>query len=245
MIWNKMKQAVMVKSKAKPKAKKRTATKTKTARKTQIKRTTTKKQTSVPARKKRQLAKQPRKRVPTITAKKSSSILGKVTTLATVTKHPIARLTGRQDIANIEGRLAVAFKQLHTEFSKREQQLEVRMQELKLQHDRLLEHKQNRRKWLIPLAFAVAVAGGYMLYVLTSMQHSMTSMTGSMGNMNQYMSSMSSDTQVMSQNIQMMNRSMYNMNGNVQQMSQAMEPMANVASAASPFTKMFKSMMPF
>jgi hypothetical protein len=148
-------------------------------------------------------------------------------------------------------RLEHAFKRLHHEFNEREHQLELKMQALKQQH--------TKRQWLMPLAVMGMAAGGYMLYVLTSMQGSMTAMSGNINTMNTHMGTMAGDTQVMTQNIQTMNESMYymnnnvaNMSGNVAQMNQkvgtlaqAAEPMGEAASVVSPFTKMFKSFMPF
>ena len=173
------------------------------------------------------------------------TFFSKVTLLSPFKKNPLARMVANRSDKKIEGKLALAFQKLHAEFSHREQQLELRMQEIKVQQEILLEQKQKRSQWLIPIALAAALAGGYMLYVLTSMQHSMSSMTGSIDNMDGNMAAMSGDMRYMSQNVQMMNQSMYQMNGNVRGMTKAMEPMGDVAQAASPFTKMFKSIMPF
>ncbi|MBU0654403.1 MAG: hypothetical protein KJ914_04625 [Gammaproteobacteria bacterium] len=156
-------------------------------------------------------------------------------------------------------RLEYAFRRLHQEFNEREQQLEAKMQELKQQHQHTLAGKTKSRAWLAPVALAAVGVVGYMMYVMTSMQTSMTAMSGNINTMNGHMGVMAGDTQVMSQNIQTMNQSMYYMNNNVAYMSgnvaqmnqkvgtlaQAAQPMGEAASAISPFTKMFKSFMPF
>lgn len=167
------------------------------------------------------------------------------------TEHPHADTIGE--------RLEYAFKRLHQEFNEREHQLEQRMQELKQQHQQALAGKTQKRLWLAPLALAVVGVVGYMMYIMSSMQGSMVAMSGNINTMNGHMGTMAGDTQVMSQNIQTMNQSMYYMNNNVAYMSgnvaqmnqkvgtlaQAAQPMGEAASAVSPFTKMFKSFMPF
>lgn len=172
-----------------------------------------------------------------------AGLFSKQTLLAPIKNNPLSLRNNEQK--QIDSKLALAFKQLHHEFNQREKQLEARMQEIKLQHEILIAEKQKRARWLLPIGFAAGLAGAYMLFVLTNMQNSMSSMTGSIENMNGNMAAMSSDMRYMSQNVQTMNQSMYQMNNNVKGMSQAMQPMGDVAQAASPFTKMFKSMMPF
>ncbi len=158
-------------------------------------------------------------------------------------------------------RLEQAFHRLHQEFNEREQQLEAKMQELKKQHQQALAGKTSTkpRRWLVAAALAGMGAMGYMMYIMTSMQTSMTAMSGNINTMNGHMGTMATDTQLMSQHIQTMNQSMYYMNNNVAYMSgnvaqmnqkvgtlaQAAQPMSEAASAVSPFTKMFKSFMPF
>lgn len=172
------------------------------------------------------------------------------------------RTPARQDHAHHDGvseRLEYAFKRLHEEFNQREQQIEDKIRELKQHHLALQGNSKQRYKWVVPVAIAGFSVIGYALYVLTSMQGSMTAMSGNINTMNSHMGTMAGDTQVMSQNIQTMNQSMYYMNNNVAYMSgnvaqmnqkvgtlaQAAAPMGEAASTISPFTKMFKSFMPF
>lgn len=186
-------------------------------------------------------------------------------TKQTRTKASVETSTAKRkqdDQAHPEGigeRLEYAFHRLHQEFNEREQQLEVKMQELKEQHENLLAGKTKKRLWLAPVVVAAVGVVGYMMYVMTSMQTSMTAMSGNINTMNGHMGTMAGDTQVMSQNVQTMNQSMYYMNnnvaymsGNVAQMNQqvgamarAAAPMGEAASTMSPFMKMFKSFMPF
>ncbi|MDD5393740.1 MAG: hypothetical protein PHE17_12040 [Thiothrix sp.] len=179
-----------------------------------------------------------------------------------VVKVSPMRPPAKRDNLHTDGvaeRLEYAFKRLHHEFNEREHQLELKMQALAQHHHLLQGTTQKKRLWLVPLALTGMAAGGYMLYVLTSMQGSMTAMSGNINTMNTHMGTMAGDTQVMTQNIQTMNESMYYMNNNVAYMSgnvaqmnqkvgtlaQAAAPMGEAASAVSPFTKMFKSFMPF
>jgi outer membrane murein-binding lipoprotein Lpp len=146
---------------------------------------------------------------------------------------------------SLDNRLASAFQQLHTTFNQREQQLQVQFQEIKQQQAVLLEQKQKRRRWLIPLAFGAALAGAYMLFVLTNMQNSMLGMTGSIHTMNNHIATMSGDTHTMSQNMQTMNSSIHQLNGNVEQMSTAVKPMGEMAETGNPYLQKFRAFMPF
>jgi uncharacterized protein YoxC len=162
-------------------------------------------------------------------------------------------------VAGLSERLEYAFKRLHHEFNEREQQLENRLQEIRQQHKQLMQVKQKQRRWVWPVAVAAAAGGGYMLYVLTSMQNSMTAMSGNITAMNGHIGTMAGDTQAMSQNLQTMNNSVYYLNGNVANMNasvaqmnqqvgtlaQAAAPMGQAAQTVTPFMKMFKSIMPF
>ena len=238
MIWNK----------AKPKSRGRKNTKSSTIKKTKASQKVRKlkKEKVVTSTKKQVLVspiKKEKTRPLTVVGKPVlEQIFSNVNAIVPAKNNIITRLTkGRDEILN--EKMSLAFRQLHHEFNQREKQLEIKLQEIQLQHDAL--QGRVRSKWLIPMALAVALAGGYMLYVLTNMQNSMSSMTGSINNMNGYMSNMSSNTQAMSQNMQAMNNSMYYMNGNVNKMTQAIEPMGEAAQTISPFAKAFKSFMPF
>jgi hypothetical protein len=147
------------------------------------------------------------------------------------------KIFSRKDVA--EQRMAVAFQQLHYEFDQREQQLQNQFKTIQ-QQTLLLEQnqKQRRKRSLIFGALALALAGGYMLFVLTNMQYSISGMTT-------YMQNMSGDTQAMSQNIQTMNTSIQQLNGNVGQMSSAIQPMGEIAQASSPMVETFRRFMPF
>jgi prefoldin subunit 5 len=164
------------------------------------------------------------------------------------------------ETSGIAERLEYAFKRLHQEFNEREQQLEDRLQEIRQQHQQLTQAKQQQKsRWVLPVSIAAAAGGGYMLYVLTSMQNSMTAMSGNITAMNGHIGTMAGDTQAMSQNLQTMNNSVYYLNGNVANMNasvaqmnqqvgtlaQAAAPMGQAAQTMTPFMKMFKSIMPF
>ena len=146
---------------------------------------------------------------------------------------------------SLDNRLSLAFQQLHSSFNQREQQLQVQFQEIKQQQALLLAQKQKRRRWLIPIAFGAALAGGYMLFVLTNMQNSMSGMTGSIDTMNTHIATMSTDTRIMSQNMQSMNSSIHQLNGNVEQMSGAIKPMGEMAETTHPYLQKFRAFMPF
>ncbi len=145
--------------------------------------------------------------------------------------------------------LELGFQKLHAEFNRREQQMELRFQALSQQH----QHKAVLKKyWLIPVAVVGALAMGYMLYILTSMQNSMTIMSSSIPMMNQHISEMAQDTQNMSGNMQALNGNVTQMNSSFQQMnqqmgtvSQAVIPMGKAAKTAQPFMSMMRSFMPF
>lgn len=146
---------------------------------------------------------------------------------------------------SLDNRLASAFQQLHTSFNQREQQLQIQFQEIKQQQAVLLAQKQKRRRWLIPIALGSALAGGYMLFVLTNMQDSMSGMTGSIHTMNNHIATMSDDTRTMSQNMQTMNSSIHQLNGNVDQMSTSIKPMGEMAETTNPYLQKFRDFMPF
>lgn len=234
MIWNK--------EKAKPSPQKR-----KSSKPSMIKKATKKK--GVQSKKANKQVLIPRTKqvsIPKSTEKKET-ILGQtllsINTLIPTKKNMFTKLLKRDNTDVIHNKILLAFNRLHHEFNQREQQLDVKLQEIQLHHDALVEKK--RSKWLVPIALAAAFSGGYMLFVLTNMQNSMSSMTGSINNMNGYMANMSTDTQAMAQNMQAMNNSMYYMNGNVNKMTQAIEPMGDAAQTISPFAKAFRSFMPF
>lgn len=138
-----------------------------------------------------------------------------------------------------------SMQKLHDEFQRREQHLEKRFEALKSQFKQRAKQKS---RWLIPLALTGALGGGYVLYVLTSMQQAMAVMSKSIPAMNQHMSNMAYDTRNMSANMQVMNHSMHALNGNVNHMNQqmgtvsrAMKPMGKAAG----FMGMFRKFMPF
>lgn len=234
MIWNK--------AKAKPNSQKRKASKVSTVKKVTQKRGVKKKKSNkqvlLPRVTKTRIQKSTEKQKPIL-----DQVLLSISSLAPTKKNILTRLIKKDDAEIVHSKVLLAFNRLHHEFNQREKQLEVKLQEIQLQHDTLIEKK--RSKWLIPIALAAAFSGGYMLFVLTNMQHSMSSMTGSINNMNGYMANMSTDTQAMSQNMQAMNNSMYSMNGNVNKMTQAIEPIGDTAQTVSPFAKAFRSFMPF
>jgi methyl-accepting chemotaxis protein len=153
-------------------------------------------------------------------------------------KNPITRLTQKRDI---EIKMEEAFKRVHYELQQREQKMEVRLQEITLQNQQL----KQRSKWFVPMLFAAALAGGYLLFVLTNMQYSMSNMTGDIGAMNGYMKDMSGNTHSMNQSMSALNGNIGNMTEDVTQMSDAIQPMGDVATAVTPFSKAFRSFMPF
>ena len=173
--------------------------------------------------------------------------------VVSVERQPPVALDG------VSERLEQAFKRLHQEFNEREQQLETKMHALTQTQQRLSATKTKKQVWLLPVILIAGAAGGYMMYIMSSMQGSMIAMSGNINTMNGHMGAMAVDTQAMSQNTQAMNQSMYYMNNNVAYMSgnvaqmnqkvgtlaQAAAPMGDAAATVSPFMKMFKSVMPF
>ncbi|WGZ92950.1 MAG: hypothetical protein QJT81_14075 [Candidatus Thiothrix putei] len=162
-------------------------------------------------------------------------------------------------VDGVSERLEHAFKRLHQEFNEREQKLEAKMNELQQVQQTLAVAKLKQRLWLFPVIVLAGAAGGYMMYIMSSMQASMITMSGNINTMNGHIGTMATDTQAMAQSTQAMNQSMYYMNNNVAYMSgnvaqmnqkvgtlaQAAAPMGEAASTVSPFMKMFKSFMPF
>jgi len=167
-------------------------------------------------------------------------------------EHPSA-------VDGVSERLEHAFKRLHHEFNEREQQLEAKMHELQHAQQTLAATKTKRQVWLVPMIVMAGAAGGYMMYIMSSMQASMITMSGNINTMNGHIGTMATDTQTMAYSTQSMNQSMYYMNNNVAYMSgnvaqmnqkvgtlaQAAAPMGEAAATVSPFMKMFKSFMPF
>jgi len=205
---------------------------------TMIKRNIKRKKQSVPKPKQQVLATYPILR----SAYSGQQTLIPATTASLENSLPIApslsvwqKIFSRKDV--VEQRMAVAFQQLHYEFDQREQQLQNQFKTIQ-QQTLLLEQKQRRKRSLIFGALALALAGGYMLFVLTNMQYSISGMTT-------YMQNMSGDTQAMSQNIQTMNTSIQQLNGNVGQMSSAIQPMGEIAQASSPMVETLRRFMPF
>lgn len=162
-------------------------------------------------------------------------------------------------VDGVNERLEHAFKRLHHEFNEREQKLEAKMHELQQAQQSLVATKTKRQVWLVPMIVVAGAAGGYMMYIMSSMQASMITMSGNINTMNGHIGTMAADTQTMAYSTQSMNQSMYYMNNNVAYMSgnvaqmnqkvgtlaQAAAPMGEAASTVSPFMKMFKSFMPF
>ncbi|OQX12673.1 MAG: hypothetical protein BWK73_14375 [Thiothrix lacustris] len=169
-----------------------------------------------------------------------------------VLEHPPA-------VDEVNERLEHAFKSLHHEFNAREQQLEAKMHALQHAQQTLAATNTKRQIWLWPVMLAAGAAGGYMMYIMSSMQASMTAMSGNINTMNAHIGTMATDTQTMAYSTQSMNQSMYYMNNNVAYMSgnvaqmnqkvgtlaQAAAPMGEAAATVSPFMNMFKSFMPF
>jgi len=150
-------------------------------------------------------------------------------------------LTELKHQQGIEQKMEIAFRRMHRELNQREHKMELRLQEVTLQNQQL----KKRRKFLLPMLFAAAIAGGYMLYVLTNMQNSMANMTGDISAMNGHMQNMSGNTASMNTSMQTLNENVDGMNGNVKQMSDSIQPIGEVAKTATPFTKAFSGFMPF
>lgn len=159
----------------------------------------------------------------------------------------------RQEIQANNHRLSefvqLSFEKLQNEFDSREEQLEKQFQSLKQQNQ--LEQTKNN-KWFLPIMLASAIAGGYMLYILTNMQYSMNIMSASIPAMNQHMGNMAKDTQAMNQSMQHLNGNVAQMNNQVYQMnqqmggiSQSIKPMGDAAATTQPFLGMMRSFMPF
>jgi hypothetical protein len=153
-------------------------------------------------------------------------------------KNALAKLQQQQ---GMEKKMERAFRRMHHELNQREHKMELRLQEVTLQNHAL----KKRRKFLLPMLFAAALAGGYMLFVLTNMQNSMAGMGGDINTMNGHMQDMSGNTASMNQSMQTLNENVESMNGNVKQMSDSIQPIGEVANTATPFTKAFRNLMPF
>ena len=143
----------------------------------------------------------------------------------------------------------LSFEKLQNEFDSREELLEKKFQSLK-QQNQLEQTKKN--KWFLPIMLASAIAGGYMLYILTNMQYSMNIMSASIPAMNQHMGNMAKDTQAMNQSMQHLNGNVAQMNNQVYQMnqqmggiSQSIKPMGDAAATTQPFLGIMRSFMPF
>lgn len=161
-----------------------------------------------------------------------------------VKKSGLARLKNNESIDDINQKLALAFNKMHQDFSLREQQLEQQIQTLTLKYDSL-EHQKKHRKFTLVLLFLAAMAGAYMLFVLTNMQNSMSTMTGDIGHMNGHVAHMSQNMQQMNNSMYYLNGNVAHMNGNVQQMTNAIQPIGDMAQTTSPFMKAFRSFIPF
>jgi len=166
-----------------------------------------------------------------------SRFFSKVTLPSLRNKNALAKLKQQ----GMEQKMERAFRRMHHELNQREHKMELRLQEVTLQNQEL----KKRRKFLLPMLFTAAIAGGYMLYVLTNMQNSMSNMTGDISAMNGHMQDMSGNTASMNQSMQTLNQNVDGMNGNVKQMSDSIRPIGEVAETATPFTKTFRSIMPF
>jgi predicted nucleic acid-binding Zn-ribbon protein len=153
-------------------------------------------------------------------------------------KKSLAKLKHQQ---GMEQKMETAFSRMHHELYQREHKMELRLQEVTLQNQQL----KKRRKFLLPMLFAAAIGGGYMLFVLTNMQNSMANMTGDISAMNGHMQDMSGNTESMNNSMQTLNENVDGMNGNVKQMSDSIQPIGEVAKTATPFTKAFRSLIPF
>lgn len=163
---------------------------------------------------------------------------------SSIIKNPLRRVS-RRNAHEVDEKLKLAFKHLHLEFTRREQQLEERIQEIQVEHETVLLQRKKRLWWIIPLGLTIAMAGGYMLFVLTNMQDSMSNMTGNIQSMNNHMGNMSGDTQNMSKDMQAMNGSMGEMNHKVGDMTDSIAPMGEAASTTVPFMKAARSFWPF
>jgi hypothetical protein len=161
-----------------------------------------------------------------------------------VKKSGLSKLRNNESIDEINQKLALAFNKMHQDFSLREQQLEQQIQTLTLKYDSL-EQQKKHRKFTLVLLFLAAMAGAYMLFVLTNMQNSMSTMTGDIGNMNGHVAHMSQNMQQMNTSMYYLNGNVSHMNGNVQQMTQAIQPIGDMAQTTSPFMKAFRSFIPF
>lgn len=171
-----------------------------------------------------------------------SRLFSKVTLANLRKKNALAKLKQPQDMQQgMEQKMEMAFRRMHHELNQREHKMELRLQEVTLQNQAL----KKRRKFLLPMLFAAALAGGYMLFVLTNMQNSMEGMTGDISDMNGHMQDMSGNTASMNQSMQSLNENVDGMNGNVKQMSDSIQPIGEVAETATPFTKAFRRLMPF
>ena len=152
--------------------------------------------------------------------------------VVSVERQPPVALDG------VSERLEQAFKRLHQEFNEREQQLETKMHALTQTQQRLSATKTKRQVWLLPVILIAGAAGGYMMYIMSSMQGSMIAMSGNINTMNQSMYYMNNNVAYMSGNVAQMNQK-------VGTLAQAAAPMGDAAATVSPFMKMFKSVMPF
>jgi methyl-accepting chemotaxis protein len=161
-----------------------------------------------------------------------------------VKKSGLSRLRSNESIDEINQKLALAFNKMHQDFSLREQQLEQQIQTLTVRYDSL-EQKRKHRKFTLVLLFLAAMAGAYMLFVLTNMQNSMSTMTGDIGHMNGHVAHMSQNMQQMNNSMYYLNGNVAHMNGNVQQMTHAIQPIGDMAETTSPFMKAFRSFIPF
>lgn len=175
-------------------------------------------------------------------------------------------------VSDLSGRFEHAFEELRKEFKEREQQLE---EKLKVVSQTLPSPSTNaasktnvsskagsKLQQHLKVAFGGLVAvlvGGYLLYVLTSMEGSMTEMSSNMTAMNGSIGAMGQDTRIMSDGIQkldgnmrymngniaQMNGNMAHMNQNVGQMTRAVEPMGQAAQNVNPFLGAMRSFLPF
>lgn len=161
---------------------------------------------------------------------------------------------------NVPAKIKHAVQELHSHFDQREKELLVQVDKAFHAHQKTSQKRSRRQGWLLASVASVgALAFGYLLYLMTSMQTSMVAMSGNMDAMNHHMGAMATDTQTMSQGIQTMNGSMAHLNNNVVYMNnnvahmnhqmgamtQAVAPMGEAAQTVSPFMKAFRSFMPF
>ncbi|OQX04517.1 MAG: hypothetical protein BWK73_35960 [Thiothrix lacustris] len=181
---------------------------------------------------------------------KSAAVEGTGKALRIIKRHDMLLKPSPKSIRASE-RLEYAFRQLHQEFNEREQILETKMHALQ-QVQQSLSAVKAKQRWLLPMVLVAGTAGGYMMYIMSSMQSSMIAMSGNINSMNGHMGAMATDTQTMNQSLYYMNNNVAYMSGNVAQMNQkvgtlaqAAEPMGEAASTMNPFMKAFKSIMPF